>query len=174
MNDKRASSVGSGKRQVRQCAVERIVSGGQTGADRAALDFAIEFDIAHGGWCPQGRLSEDGAIHDAYVLQEAPTPYYPQRTEWNVRDSDGTVIFTIAPVLTGGSLVTQRFAVSLGKPCLHVSQQRDGDTAGAELVRRFLLKHRIHVLNVAGPRASGEAEVGEFVRRVLSESIWRP
>jgi hypothetical protein len=69
--------------------IEKIVSGGQTGADRAALDWAIEHDISHSGWCPRGRKAEDGPIDAKYQLQESPSSNYPQRTEWNVRDSDG-------------------------------------------------------------------------------------
>src|SRR6187200_1547206 len=106
--------------------VEKIISGGQTGADRAALDFAIEHDIPHGGWCPRGRLAEDGKIEAGYELKETPDVYYPQRTEWNVRDSDGTVIFTIARRLTGGSALTRELAVEYRKPCLHLSQEVDG------------------------------------------------
>ena len=71
--------------------VEKIISGGQTGADRAALDFAILHDIPHGGWCPKGRLAENGVIATRYELQETSTKQYPQRTEKNVQDADGTV-----------------------------------------------------------------------------------
>jgi hypothetical protein len=81
--------------------IKKIISGGQTGADRAALDFAIYHDIRHGGWCPKGRLAEDGMIERRYELQETSSKSYPQRTEKNVRDSDGTAIF--AQKLTGGS-----------------------------------------------------------------------
>src|SRR5262245_59379474 len=83
--------------------VERIVSGGQTGADRAALDFAIEHGLNHGGWCPKGRRAEDGPIPVRYLLKETQTNRYVQRNEWNVRDSDGTVIFTLKVSLSGGS-----------------------------------------------------------------------
>ena len=79
--------------------IEKIVAGGQTGADIAALDFAIERSIPHGGWCPLGRKAEDGTIDPRYTLKETPSSGYVQRTEWNVRDSDGTVGFSIAPVL---------------------------------------------------------------------------
>ena len=75
--------------------IEKIISGGQTGADCAALDFAIEHGIPHGGWCPGGRLAEDGPIDARYQLKETPSANYTQRTEWNVRDSDGTVVFSI-------------------------------------------------------------------------------
>lgn len=80
----------------------KILSGGQTGTDRAALDWAIAHGIPHGGWCPKGRKAEDGPIDGRYQLQETPSSSYVERTEWNVRDSDGTVVFSIAAVLTGG------------------------------------------------------------------------
>lgn len=97
--------------------IEKIVSGGQTGADRAGLDFAIEQAIPHGGWCPMGRLAEDGPIDSKYALTETPSASYPQRTEWNVRDSDATVIFTITAQLTGGSLKTWNVAKRMGTRC---------------------------------------------------------
>ena len=84
----------------------RIISGGQTGVDRAALDFAIAHGIPHGGWCPAGRKAEDGTIDLRYQLKETPSSNYVQRTEWNARDSDGTVVFSSAPLLTGGSKKT--------------------------------------------------------------------
>ena len=93
--------------------IEKIISGGQTGADRAALDFAIYHDIPHGGWCPKGRLAEDGVIEPRYQLRETSTKNYPERTEKNVREADGTVIFTIAPKLTGGSNKTAQLAAKL-------------------------------------------------------------
>jgi predicted Rossmann-fold nucleotide-binding protein len=88
--------------------LQKIISGGQTGVDRAALDFAIERDIPHCGWCPKGRKAEDGSLEGRYLLTETPSSSYPQRTEWNVRDSDGSVIFSIAPTLTGGSKKNHR------------------------------------------------------------------
>jgi hypothetical protein len=115
----------------------KIVSGGQTGADRAALDLAIERGIPHGGWCPQCRRAEDGPIDNHYQLKETPNGDYVERTEWNVRDSDGTVVFSIAGVLTGGSKKTVDLARKHGKPCLHLSAQSDGDKA-PELLREFI------------------------------------
>jgi hypothetical protein len=146
--------------------VERIISGGQTGVDRAALDFAIEHGIPHGGWCPRGRLAEDGEIESGYELRETPDVAYPQRTEWNVRDSDGTVIFTAAPELTGGSALTRDLAVGCGKPCLHLSKERDGIAAVAKL-RQFIQRHKIKTLNVAGPRLSTEPAARAFASQVL-------
>jgi len=87
--------------------LQKIISGGQTGADRAALDFAIGFDIPHGGWIPKGRKTEDGVLPDKYKLKEMPTASYPKRTEKNVLDSDGTLILSHGK-LTGGSALTVR------------------------------------------------------------------
>ncbi|MCB9769670.1 MAG: putative molybdenum carrier protein [Candidatus Omnitrophica bacterium] len=150
----------------------KILSGGQTGADRAALDFAIEHGIPHGGWCPKGRIAEDGEIDERYDLKETPSTDYDQRTEWNVRDSDGTVIFSIGKHLTGGSLFTKQVAENLGKPCLHLPHQEGIDQA-VQRLGEFIKRNEIGVLNVAGPRASGEPEVGEFVRVVLGRVLSR-
>jgi hypothetical protein len=153
--------------------VGKLVSGGQTGADRAALDFALAHGIPHGGWCPRGRLAEDGVVEGCYELKETPDGEYPQRTEWNVRDSDGTVIFSIAPELTGGSKLTAELAAELGKPCLHLSEIRDRQNAGARL-RAFVTDHDIRVLNVAGPRASNEPAVARFVIETLEKLFGTP
>lgn len=149
--------------------VERIVSGGQTGADRAALDWAIARGIAHGGWCPIGRRAEDGVIGDSYVLKETAEQSYLVRTEQNVVDSDGTVVFSIGGELTGGSLATVRFAKLHQRPWLHVSKTESEDPSA--LLRQFLADHAVRILNVAGPRASGEPEIGVFVGEVLEQSL---
>jgi hypothetical protein len=107
--------------------IEKLISGAQSGADRAALDFAIDHRIPHGGWCPLGRKAEDGTIDPRYELQETPSSGYVQRTEWNVRDSDGTVVFSIAPVLTGVSKKTVELAHKHRKPVIHIA--RDGGPA---------------------------------------------
>jgi hypothetical protein len=148
----------------------KLVSGGQTGADRAALDFALAHGIPHGGWCPAGRRAEDGPIAGRYDLKETPDSNYEQRTEWNVRDSDGTVVFSIEPTLHGGTQLTLSLAVIYRKPVLHLFQRGGPASPEAEL-RRFLVEHRIATLNVAGPRASEEPAVGAFVREVL-ERAW--
>jgi len=133
--------------------IEKIISGGQTGADRAALDCAIEHGIPHGGWCPKGRLAEDCPIDARYQLQETPGSSYLQRTEWNVRDTDGTVIFSITPGLSGGSKKTLDLAKKRNKPVLHLSRHGGPASPETELLR-FIRANRIMVLNVAGPRAS--------------------
>jgi hypothetical protein len=146
-----------------------IVSGGQTGADRAALDFAIELGIAHGGWCPRGRLAEDGPIDVRYQLQETPSRRYAERTEWNVRDSDATIVFTIEPTVSGGTALTIDFAARLGKPCLHLARNPGQEAAAsARKLLDFLTIHSVRRLNVAGPRASQEPEIPAFVVAVLT------
>jgi ADP-ribose pyrophosphatase YjhB (NUDIX family) len=146
----------------------RITSGGQTGADRAALDFAIAHGLPHGGWCPKGRLAEDGIIPERYQLSEMPTSDYPARTVKNVQDSDGTVIISIAPVLTGGSLLTLELARQHAKPVLHLHWETP--RPGVKL-EEFITEHHIQTLNVAGPRVSMEPSVVEFTRAVLEE-MW--
>jgi hypothetical protein len=143
-----------------------LVSGGQTGADRAALDWAIERGIVHRGWCPRGRKTEGGVLPDRYQLQETPATGYLQRTEWNVRDSDATLIFTLDARLDGGSKRTAAFADSLGKPWLHV---RPG--VHPKYVARFLERHGVKTLNVAGKRESSAPGIGELVRQALSQAV---
>ena len=149
-----------------------IVSGGQTGADRAALDFAIEFGILHGGWCPRGRLAEDGPIDERYQLTETPSRRYEKRTKRNIRDSDATVVFSIAAELTGGSALTAELAERLGRPWLHIP--RDAGAAVADHAARlmeFVSEHHVNRLNVAGPRASQEPQIAAFVHEVLRAAI---
>jgi hypothetical protein len=136
----------------------RIISGGQTGADRAALDWAIARRIPNGGWCPKNRSAEDGVIEAKFELLETPpTADYVQRTEWNVRDPDGTVVFSIAERLSGGSKKTVELAHKHGKPVLHVCRSA-GVMAGSVALQRFVDENGIRVLNVAGPRASKEPD----------------
>ena len=149
--------------------IAKLVSGGQTGADRAALDFALEHQIPHGGWCPAGRLAEDGLIPSRYDLVETPESDCAQRTEWNVRDSDGTVVFSVEPVLTGGTRETIEFARKHGKPLLHLF--RIGGPVSPELqLQRFIRDNNILTLNIAGPRASEEPAAAAFVLEVLEKA----
>jgi predicted Rossmann fold nucleotide-binding protein DprA/Smf involved in DNA uptake len=106
--------------------VEKIISGGQTGVDRAALDVAMELGIPCGGWCPQGRRAEDGRIPERYPLQEASSKEYPVRTRLNVEDSDGTLVLT-ASSPTGGTALTLKLARQLHKPFLLIDLARDAD-----------------------------------------------
>src|SRR5439155_7869674 len=141
--------------------------------DRAALDWAIAGGLEHGGWCPRGRRAEDGAIAPRYRLTETPSDGYVQRTEWNVRDSDGTAILSLGETLTGGSLKTAEFARQHGKPWVHCSSGA-GAAAAAERLRRFVADHGIRTLNVAGPRASTEPDIALFVAETLERAFPAP
>lgn len=145
--------------------IEKVVSGGQTGADRMGLDWAIWHDIAHGGWCPKFRKAEDGKIPEQYQLTETPKSDYVQRTEWNVRDSDGTLIFSLGDKLSRGSAKTAFFCEKHKKPCLHVHPGLSYELAREVL--RFVEDNKIKVLNIAGTRSSKEPYVGKFVKQVL-------
>lgn len=150
--------------------VSRIVSGGQTGADRAGLDWAMANDIPHGGYCPSGRIAEDGTIPDRYRLTELRSHAYETRTERNTQESDGTIIFTISPQLAGGSLFTANCATKHGKRALHVWAEAPRATT-VEAIRSFVIENRIAILNVAGSRESEEPEIGTFVQHVLTEAL---
>ena len=136
---------------VDQWLVSEIVSGGQTGVDRAALDWASQRGVIHGGWCPKGRLAADGPLPDHYLLRETESTGYRQRTKLNVKDSDATLIFNMGP-LDGGTLQTVRFAQTLRKPHLVVQIDEMALEAAAQNVRTWLVAGRFLTLNVAGPR----------------------
>jgi hypothetical protein len=140
----------------------KIVSGGQTGADRAGLDWAIAVGIPHGGWCPMGRKAEDGVIPGRYHLTQTNSTDYLTRTRWNVRDSDATVIFTLKPTLSGGSLRTAEYALKKGKPLLHIHKSTDPSA-----LPPWLTNHLIQTLNIAGSRESSEPGIYEFTLEIL-------
>jgi hypothetical protein len=154
--------------------IERIVSGGQTGVDRAALDVAQELGIPCGGWCPRGRKAEDGRIPRRYPLRESPSARYAQRTRWNVRDSDGTLILALGE-LTGGTALTLKAAQSLGRPVFVVDLSH---SRAVVPVRKWLQKFGIGVLNVAGPRESTQEgaylKAYQFLRRLLRPAAESP
>lgn len=145
---------------------QRIISGGQTGVDRAALDFAIEHGYPHGGWAPRGREAEDGPIPLKYQLTELTVGGYRQRTKRNVEDSNATLIINIG-TLDGGTLTTQAFAHKLGRPCFVA--QLDGDTLESTALRilEWLQAHTIQTLNVAGPRESKRPGIYRLTRELL-------
>lgn len=135
----------------------KIISGGQTGVDRAALDVALKHGIESGGWCPTGRFDEFGRIPDRYPVRELPTGGFTERTLQNVKDSDGTVIIYPGK-LTGGTGQTVQFCVGQQRPHLLVDASRVSGEDAARLIGEFIRKHKIDVLNVAGPRQSEWAD----------------
>jgi len=147
----------------------KIVSGGQTGVDRAALDWAIAHGVRHGGWCPKGRRAEDGIIPRRYRLKQTRSPAYNVRTRWNVRESDGTLIVSANHLIVGGTKLAAEFAESLKKPLLHLAMTTGARRAARQL-DRFITQHRIHVLNIAGPRDSEEPGIQKFVQDVFTRS----
>jgi hypothetical protein len=151
--------------------LKKIVSGGQTGADRAALDFALGHGMAVGGWVPKGRLAEDGVIPDRYVgLVETDSADLAVRTVLNVRESDATLILSHGP-LTGGSLLTRREAAATGRPLLHLDFEQLSLAEAADRLRAWLQELRPHTLNVAGPRASQDTRITAATQRVLELAL---
>lgn len=145
----------------------RIISGGQTGVDRAALNIAIELNIPHGGWCPRGRRAEDGIINKHYQLKETDSDDYACRTEMNIRDSDGTLIINVGK-LEGGTALTKQLANKIRKPILilNIDQATNFTT-----IYSWLNKHNIKILNIAGPRESKykgiQSMTEQFLRNLL-------
>ena len=144
--------------QGRNISITRIISGGQTGADRAALDFAISRGISHGGCIPKGRRTEEGSLPEKYKLREMPTASYPERTAQNVIDSDGTLIVSRGS-LRGGSALTRRLAAQYRKPCLHIDLKETLQDEAVPRIREWVNSNAIAILNVAGPRASENPDI---------------
>lgn len=154
MNDATSAAIG----------VQRIVSGGQTGVDRGALDAALELAIPHGGWCPRGRRAEDGRIPSHYRLQEMHSADYARRTEQNVLDSDATLILH-GGTLSGGTALTHRLCVRHGRPHLVLDPAERG---AVEAARAWLEEQQVRVLNVAGPRESSCPGIGQRTRQFIA------
>jgi len=158
--------------------IEKIVSGGQSGVDRGALDAALAAGISCGGWCPRGRRAEDGPIASRYPLQETMTERYEDRTEFNVRDSDATLVIA-PPFPAGGTAYTLYQIEQYGRPWAVVDLERIAASSEhleseSERIRTWIRTHNIRVLNVAGPRESkrpgAAATTEQFLRRVLELS----
>jgi hypothetical protein len=132
--------------------IDRLISGGQTGVDRAALDVALELGISCGGWCPLGRKAEDGPVPEHYPLSETPLGGYSQRTRWNVRDSDGTLILSWGTP-TGGTLLTQEVCRSTGKPHLVIALADESNVVAVVQVASDWIATNLArgVLDAAGP-----------------------
>jgi len=150
--------------------VNKIISGGQTGADRAALDVAIKLGISHGGWIPKGRLTENGILDDKYHLKEMETANYNKRTEQNVIDSDGTLIISHGK-LTGGSDYTRDMVLRHGRPWLHIDLNKTESFQAAKQIGSWLAEHEIEVLNVAGPRARKDSAIYQATVHILETAF---
>ena len=147
--------------------ITKIISGGQTGADRAALDSAIKHGIPHGGWIPKGRLAEDSSLSVKYKLKEMPTSSYPAQTEQNVIDSDGTLIISRGK-RGGGADLTQKLAIKHGRPWLHIDlNQKKDHTDAAAKIKEWIVQEEIEVIHVAGPRASKDPHIYNKVMEIL-------
>jgi hypothetical protein len=149
----------------------KIISGGQTGVDRAALDVAMAMEIPHGGWCPKGRLAEDGVIPRQYRLAQTELPDYAQRTEQNLLDSDATLILCRGQP-SGGTELTRRLAQRHRKPHLVIDLLQPVDWP---TVRSWLADRGAGTLNVAGPRESQSpgihGQAMDFLRELLGDPL---
>jgi hypothetical protein len=150
--------------------IKKIIPGGQTGADRAALDVAFKFGIPHGGWIPKGRKTEKGPLPKKYQLQEIPTDSYEARTEQNVMDSDGTLIIARGK-LTGGTDYTRQMTLKHKKQLLGIDLNLTGHFDAASLIVSWIKLQRVQVLNVAGPRASKDPVIYSDVTRILEQVV---
>ena len=148
--------------------ITKIISGGQTGVDRAALDLAADLGLEAGGWCPRGRRAEDGIIPDQYALKETTSRDYEQRTEWNVRDADATLILTTGKP-EGGTQLTIETAQRLDKPFYVVDLLAPRNLQGLQYWVEY---EKIHVLNVAGPRESRVPGVKAMAMEFLKDFIF--
>ncbi len=147
--------------------LDKIISGGQTGVDRAALDVALQLGLSCGGWCPKGRLAEDGEIAAHYPLQETPSSEYQLRTDWNVLDSDATLILNLGN-LEGGTALTRVLAKCYGSPCMVLDLESDPNV---EKLLVWLEKNRVSTLNIAGPRGSKSPEAYKLASELLQQLI---
>lgn len=150
--------------------LKQIISGGQTGADQAALDVAIKLQIKHGGWIPKGRKTEAGPLPDHYLLKEMETGDYRQRTRQNILDSHGTVIIARG-VLTGGSKLTRNYASQIGRPHCFIDLSFMEEFEAAVTLKSFIWENQIEILNVAGPRLSHQPWIYQEVKTVLESAL---
>ncbi|MEA1967873.1 MAG: putative molybdenum carrier protein [Thermodesulfobacteriota bacterium] len=147
----------------------KIISGAQTGADRAGIDAAIEMSITYGGWLPKGRKAEDGKVPEKYTaMQELSRGGYPKRTEQNVIDSDGTVIFTYGKLSTGSAL-TAKFAKQHKKIYLHINLNDIKDPV--QIIQEWIMENDIKVLNVAGRSESKAPGIYDEVKNIIKNVL---
>ena len=147
---------------------QRIISGGQTGVDRAGLDAGMEAGLPIGGYVPKGRLSEDGQIPDKYPMTETESIDYKVRTRLNVLESDGTLIINIGP-LKSGTALTAKIAHENSKPLMIIHLDQDYQT-GALI--NWLNENRVQILNIAGPRESKIPGIHEQAKTYLLQEVF--
>ncbi len=149
---------------------KKIISGGQAGIDRGALDACLDFKFSAGGWCPKGRRAEDGKIAKKYPLKETMSDKYEERTRLNIKDADGTLIIARSQI-TGGTLLTKKTAKELNKPLLiinSVDAQSDELTVN---ILKWMNNNNIQILNIAGPRQSEWKKAHETSYRITANLI---
>lgn len=152
--------------------IKKIVSGGQTGVDQAALETALKLGLPYGGWCPKGRLAENGTIPPKYSLTETESNDYSVRTKLNIRDSDGTLILTPRNIedITDGTLLTIQEVKEKKKPFLIINLSKNPDPE-IELIVQWSRKNNIKVLNIAGPRESQSPGINQLSLQFLEKAL---
>ncbi len=150
--------------------LKKIISGGQIGADQGALDAAIKYNFPHGGCIQKGRNTQSGILPEKYKLKEMPTGSYPERTEQNVIDSDGTVIISYGKII-GGSKLTDKLAEKHLRPCLHVDLNKTAAFIAVSIISSWIDLHKIEILNVAGSRASKDQDIYQDVKFIIEGVI---
>ena len=150
--------------------VKKVISGGQTGVDRAGLDAAIELNIDHGGYAPKGRKAEDGQIPAKYNMEVLKKGGYPTRTKINIESSDGTVVFCQGPPKTGTKL-TVDYAKSIKKPILVLDLSAVIMQTAVTMIQNWVAREKIEVLNVAGPRMSSDPYSAIVARKILLAAL---
>jgi hypothetical protein len=150
--------------------IRKIISGGQIGADQAALDVAIKLGFPHGGWIQKGRKTQSGILPAKYQLKELPTAGYKRRIEQNVIDSDGTVIISHGEP-TGGAEYSRKMADKHRRPCLHVDLKESSTFVIASKINTWVLENNIEVLNVTGSRASEDSTIYKDTMDIVEGSI---
>ena len=150
--------------------VKKIISGGQTGVDRAGLDAAIALNIEHGGYVPKGRKAEDGIVPLKYQMQELPKGSYPARTKMNIEASDGTVVFCQGKPTTGTKLTVDH-AMKIKKPILVLDIDAVNMQTAVRIIREWIANQKIEIMNVAGPRQSSAPIAALMAKKILTEAL---
>ncbi|MCP3873235.1 MAG: hypothetical protein GY699_08800 [Desulfobacteraceae bacterium] len=149
--------------------IKKIISGGQTGADIAGIDAAISCNIPYGGWLPKGRKAENGIVPEKYTdFQVMTRGGYPKRTEQNIIDSDGTIIFTYGK-LAGGSSLTKKFAVKNNRPWLHIDL--DAEENPVTKIKNWIVDWDIKIVNIAGKSASKAPTIYNQVKAIIEQVL---